>query len=192
MTPEPPPGWGDEPPPEDENAPPPDLWDPSTPPRTPEGKNKRSKPKKPKPNNQPATPDPEEEEDEGVPYVFYYQPDFLDHFLATFPRAITGSHAWCLQWFLHPEAVAIIDALWHSWEYYYREPHGRSLWIRDHARPHLNALIDKDGPFKGCDPGDGARPPKHEPYQRRLPVDPPPDGLFERFDPENPPRSPNK
>jgi len=81
--------------------------------------------------------------------------DFLaGYLLAVYRRAVSGSATtWCAQWWRHSEAWIRLDALWRSWEYLRLDPAtGMSVWLRDHADPHMAVLLSADGPFKGCTP----------------------------------------
>lgn len=90
----------------------------------------------------------------------------------------TAAPYWCRQWWRHAEAVARLDACWRAWEFYREQtcaapqpaPASMSLWWRDHATPHLDALLmSTRSPFRLCGRGlhtDGNPP---------LPIDPPPD-----------------
>ena len=73
----------------------------------------------------------------------------------TYRRSTHGDlREWCEQWWQHAEALSRMDALWRAWEALRLDPGtGLSVWWRDHADHHLAALLDADGPFKGC--GDG-------------------------------------
>lgn len=84
---------------------------------------------------------------------------------------------WCRQWWLHNEAVARLDALWRAWEFYREQtcdhtnpaPAGMSLWWRDHANPHLEALLmSPRSPFRLCTRGIHSTP------DPPLPADDPP------------------
>ncbi len=52
-------------------------------------------------------------------------------------------------WWMHPEAVARLDALWRAWEHLGNDPAtGMSVWWRDHADHHMGVLMSPDGPFR--------------------------------------------
>lgn len=91
-------------------------------------------------------------------------------------RSLDGRHrTWCPQWWRHAEAIARLEALWRAWEHLRLEPAlGMSTWWRDHADPHMAALMDPDGPFKGCSPERG-----HHGRLGPLPSDYAPVGLFD-------------
>lgn len=61
---------------------------------------------------------------------------------------------WCAQWEQHPEAVAVIESLWQTWEVAQRPtsgPEGMAVWLRDFAYPLLfDRLTIGDGTFSGC------------------------------------------
>lgn len=108
-----------------------------------------------------------------------YYPDvaaFVSQQLAPlWRRSFEGHHrTWCPQWWRHAEAISRLEALWRAWEHLRLDPAtGMSVWFRDHADPHMAALLDADGPFKGCSPDKG-----HGRRLEPLPVDDPPLGLF--------------
>jgi hypothetical protein len=84
----------------------------------------------------------------------YFQtlPDFIDQFLTrTYRREISHKAAWCTEWWKHPEAVCVLDALWRAWEALRLDPAtGMSVWWRDHCYPHMAKLADPNGTFKNC------------------------------------------
>jgi hypothetical protein len=93
--------------------------------------------------------------------VFASLQDFVEDYLLVIYRRGTSGHqrTWCAQWWRHPEAWIRLDALWRSWEYLRLDRGtGMSVWIRDHADPHMNVLLSPDhGPFFGCKPDEHAR-----------------------------------
>ena len=76
------------------------------------------------------------------------------YLLPLYRRAVSGQGTtWCAQWWRHPEAWVRLDALWRAWEYLRLDPAtGMSVWLRDHADPHMAVLLSADGPFRGCKP----------------------------------------
>lgn len=80
--------------------------------------------------------------------------DFVEqHLVFLYERKIVQSQdrAWCRQWWMHPEAVSRLEALWRAWESLRTDPAtGMSVWWRDHADPHMSALLDPAGPFWAC------------------------------------------
>ena len=75
------------------------------------------------------------------------------------------------RWWMHPEAVARLDALWRTWEHFRNDgATGMSVWWRDHADHHMSVLLSSAGPFSKTsgttEPGDP------------LPYTAPPPGLF--------------
>lgn len=115
-------------------------------------------------------------DDETPPLYFPDVEVFVRELLApTYRRSLDGRHrTWCPQWWRHAEAITRLEALWRAWEHLRLEPAlGISVWLRDHADPHMATLLDSDGPFKGCSPekGHGTRLPS-------LPCEDPPLGLF--------------
>ncbi|WP_426624527.1 DUF4913 domain-containing protein [Leifsonia sp. McL0607] len=65
----------------------------------------------------------------------------------------TEEHLWCTLWYLHPEAIARLTALWLAWE----EARGsddqraRSSWWVDHWDRHVPMLLSSRGPFRKCE-----------------------------------------
>ncbi|RJK92543.1 DUF4913 domain-containing protein [Vallicoccus soli] len=113
------------------------------------------------------------------PQLYYPTLDvFVRELLApTYRRVIDGRHrSWCPQWWRHGEAIARLEALWRAWEHLRHDPAiGASSWFRDHADPHMAVLFDPDaGPFKYCTSEQG-----HSPRLQPLPLDAPPEGLFQ-------------
>ncbi len=116
-----------------------------------------------------------EDEQETEPETFYGNVDeFVREFLVvTYRREISrqGTYKWDARWWMHPEAVARLDALWRAWEHLRNDPAtGMSVWWRDHADHHMGVLMSPDGPFrKTTGTIDLGEP---------LPYEPPPPGLF--------------
>ncbi|MFC3690357.1 DUF4913 domain-containing protein [Aquipuribacter hungaricus] len=115
--------------------------------------------------------------EEDAPQLYFPTVEvFVRELLApTYRRSLDGRHrTWCPQWWRHAEAIVRLDALWRAWEHLRLEPAlGISVWLRDHADPHMATLLDPDGPFKGCSPEKG-----HDARLKPLPCDEPPVGLF--------------
>jgi hypothetical protein len=82
------------------------------------------------------------------------EPFVNDYLLVLYRRTASGhGRTWCAQWWRHPEAWVRLDALWRSWEYLRLDPAtGISVWLRDHADPHMNVLLSAEGPLRGCKP----------------------------------------
>lgn len=109
------------------------------------------------------------------PETFYGSADeFVREFLiVTYRREVSpkGDYRWDSRWWMHPEAVARLDALWRTWEHFRNDgATGMSVWWRDHADHHMGVLLSSAGPFAKTsgttDPGDP------------LPYTAPPPGLF--------------
>jgi len=80
---------------------------------------------------------------------------------------------WCPSWWMHPEAVARLDAMWQAWEQLRQVPGvGPSTFLRDHLDPHMAVLTSNEGPFARCtaDSGHG------EDQRGPLPFTPTPTG----------------
>lgn len=88
---------------------------------------------------------------------------FTDYFASAYRRSFLGpQQRWCAQWWLHPEAVSRLDALWRAWEHLRLDPAlGMSVWWREHADNHMAVLTHPDGTFKACQPGDANTPAVH-------------------------------
>jgi len=109
------------------------------------------------------------------PETFYGSADeFVREFLVvTYRREVSpkGDYRWDGRWWMHPEAVARIDALWRTWEHYRHDgATGMSVWWRDHADHHMGVLMSPAGPF-------GKTSGITEPGEP-LPYTAPPPGLF--------------
>jgi hypothetical protein len=109
------------------------------------------------------------------PETFYGSADeFVREFLiVTYRREVSpkGDYRWDPRWWMHPEAVARLDALWRTWEHFRNDgATGMSVWWRDHADHHMGVLLSSAGPFSKTsgttEPGDP------------LPYAAPPPGLF--------------
>lgn len=107
--------------------------------------------------------------------------EFVRDFLAEalwFDTSST-SRIWCPQWWRHPAAIVRLEALHRSFEQLRQDPGtGISVWLRDHADPHLAALTDPNGPLKGCSVAKGHDATRH----RIIPAEPAPEGLFDHND----------
>lgn len=93
--------------------------------------------------------------------------------LPVYRRSLSGSAtAWCSQWWRHGEAIVRLEAVWRAWEHLRADPHlGVSVWLLNHADPHMAVLLSAEGPFKGC------KPEQHHPERlARLPHVDPADG----------------
>ncbi|MFD0360006.1 DUF4913 domain-containing protein [Nocardia sp. GCM10030253] len=89
--------------------------------------------------------------DEQTPSVYRSVPEFVENYLSLIYRRDIDIHAWCPEWWQHAEAVARLDALWRTWEYYRLNAHtGLSVWLLDHADAQMSVLLSPDGPFSGC------------------------------------------
>ncbi len=114
-----------------------------------------------------------DEEPEGE--TFYGNVDeFVREFLVvTYRREVSrqGTYKWDARWWMHPEAVARLDALWRAWEHLRNDPAtGMSVWWRDHADHHMGMLMSSDGPFRKTTAAVDLGEP--------LPYEAPPPGLF--------------
>lgn len=100
---------------------------------------------------------------EGAPEAVYGSVEefVASYLLPLYRRAVSGQGTtWCAQWWRHPEAWVRLDALWRAWEYLRLDPAtGMSVWLRDHADPHMAVLLSADGPFRGCKPEEHSQRP---------------------------------
>lgn len=109
----------------------------------------------PPPQSPPAGGHPQPgEADERTP-AFHDPEEFVVQYLAPhIQRRLGGSHTWCAQWWIHPEGLSRIVAMWTAFEFLRWEGAlGMSTWWLHHADPHLAVLMSKDaGPFAACKP----------------------------------------
>jgi hypothetical protein len=77
-----------------------------------------------------------------------------DYFFEMVRRRLGGQMTWCAKWWLHPEAISRLDALWLSWEFLKDDGAlGMSNWWLSHVDPHMSVLMSRDnGPFASCKP----------------------------------------
>ncbi|MET7620347.1 DUF4913 domain-containing protein [Streptomyces sp. NPDC005408] len=106
------------------------------------------------------------------PNVAEFVSDRLAYFVPS--PTVNSGRVWCPQWFRHPVALSRLDSLWRAWEALRWDAGlGMSSWWIHHFDPHLHALLDPvTGPFARCTDGHQSDEP--------LPLDPVPEGLFER------------
>lgn len=114
-----------------------------------------------------------------APQLYYGSVDEFvrDYLIHTYRRRINGTHrVWAAEWWRYEEAIGRLEALWRAWEHLRLDPTtGASVWWRDHADPHMTALMSPDGPFAG----EGIKNPENtnKPGQP-LPYSAPPVGMF--------------
>ncbi|WP_040797133.1 DUF4913 domain-containing protein [Nocardia higoensis] len=110
--------------------------------------------------------------------------EFVENYLSVvYRRQVTdiSETVWCPEWFAHAEAVVRLDALWRAWEHLRRDPAtGLSVWLLDHADPHMTKLFDPRGPFKYCSVRNG-----HKDMLNPLPLRSPARGQFDSPAPED-------
>lgn len=123
----------------------------------------------------------EEEKEKPRKYECPSLPDFVEHFLAMFPKWRSKDLVWCREWYEHAEAVNRLQALHDSWEHVRLEPSSMSAWIRDHADYHMSILTSSAGPFHACEMGDPTTPSVHRADPPPLPMKRPPVGMFEVY-----------
>lgn len=112
------------------------------------------------------------------PETFHGSADeFVREFLVvTYRREVSpkGDYRWDGHWWMHPEAVARIDALWRTWKHYRHDrATGTSVWSRDHADHQMGVLMSPAGPFGKSsgttDPGRRYRTQHHRPASSLTP-----------------------
>ncbi|MBP3042904.1 DUF4913 domain-containing protein [Arthrobacter jiangjiafuii] len=96
---------------------------------------------------------------------------FRDYLRHVYKRRVGHSRCWNPEWWRVDEAVVRLESLWRAWEFLRQDAStGTSIWFRDHADHHMNALMDADGPFGDSLAETGWGDP--------LPHTEPPEGLF--------------
>lgn len=125
-----------------------------------------------------ATTDEEGDEDEPAPF-YEFVSEFVEDFLApTIERKLVGSGrglTWCPQWWVHPEAIARLMAMWEAWETL-RGDGGTAMssWWSAHCDHHLGVLMNgESGPLNLCTPTE------HGGFTGGLRVEPAPAGLWD-------------
>lgn len=105
----------------------------------------------------------------------------------TFRYHLESSHTtWCDQWWEHPLAQVILDAMWEAWEVSRRNAAGNASFLAHYGLPFMDRLTTPEtSPFAGCKhtvlnpDGDVLQAPVHDPHhQQRLPVGIPEEGIF--------------
>lgn len=100
--------------------------------------------------------------------------EFVTGYLSLGTEVRTGGPiVWCASWWVHPEAVARLTALWRAWEALRLEPAiGMSNRWTLHFDPHMRVLLDAErGPFASCNRGQHQKgkpgpPPLERPAER--------------------------
>ncbi|MFC9894710.1 DUF4913 domain-containing protein [Nocardia sp. NPDC127579] len=117
------------------------------------------------------------EDRQATPTVHLSVVEFVENYLSLIYRRDVSEQArrsWCPEWWKHAEAVVRLDALWRTWEHYRLIPAtGLSIWMLDHADPHMRELFDPEGPFLHCSPTRG-----HRDQLPPLPLKSPERGMF--------------
>jgi Domain of unknown function (DUF4913) len=91
----------------------------------------------------------------------------------TYSRRVgpNGQFRWDENWWMYPEAISRLDALWRAWEALRLEgTFGMSAWWRDHADHHMRMLMAPDGVFAASRSENAQGDP--------LPYKAPPAGMF--------------
>ena len=92
--------------------------------------------------------------------VYEFVHEFLIHIYARHVSRQNTHFRWCPHWYLHPEAVSRLDALWKAFERLRQDPTiGPATWWRDYTDPTMLALTAPDGPFTECTLEQHATPP---------------------------------
>lgn len=122
--------------------------------------------------------EPEAEQPARDVLLFTSLDDFVREFLCQVIRRRLdhASQTWCPRWWMHPEALSRLSALWRAFEHSFHNPElGLSEWWIYHADPHLAALMHPElGPFAACDPKRGHSDYPFEP----MPAEPAPPELM--------------
>ena len=111
------------------------------------------------------------QKDQDAPDLLYPTVEaFVTGWLApTYGRYIgtgNGARTWCPMWWKHPEGLVRLTAIWRAWEHLRQDATlGMSIFLLEHADPHMAVLFDASGPFKGCTPERG-----HDPRSKPLPL----------------------
>lgn len=113
-----------------------------------------------------------------LPTLYYGSVDeFVRDYLRFVYRRRVGDRSqrqWAAEWWRYDEALQRLEALWRAWEHLRLDPAlGMSVWWRDHADPHMAALLDPDGPFADVEGKENVNK-RGDP----LPYKAPPAGLF--------------
>lgn len=122
----------------------------------------------------------EEPEEEKRELRFRTLDAFVEEYLGqTYRREVTARGTeektrWCPEWWNHGEAVARLRHLWTAFEQMRLDPgQEMSAWWIQHCDPHMDRLLDTQGPFKYCSVSGG-----HKDKLTALPTVTPPAGLF--------------
>lgn len=92
--------------------------------------------------------------------VYEFVHEFLIHIYARRVSRQNSRFRWCAQWYLHPEAVSRLEALWKAFEHLRQDPTlGPATWWRDYTDPTMLALTASDGTFAECSADTHAIPP---------------------------------
>lgn len=120
----------------------------------------------------------DDEDDEDAPF-YEFVSEFVEDFLApTIERKLVGSGrglTWCPQWWVHPEAIARLMAMWEAWETL-RGDGGTAMssWWSAHCDHHLGVLMNgESGPLNLCTPTE------HGGFTGGLRVEPAPAGMWD-------------
>lgn len=86
---------------------------------------------------------------------------FTDYLSAVFARDLGRPDVhWCDQWYHHPEAAEVVEALWQCWEVLWRDTNtGHAVWFVQFAYPLMTRLFDPTGTFSSCAEGACNAPP---------------------------------
>lgn len=128
------------------------------------------------PPDEPTPQDAESEKNDAPPAPMYKTlEEWVTAWLAPMITVEVGSGIrWCAEWWRHEQAVARLESLWREWEVA-RISDEMSAWWRDHADPHLDALVDAPrSPFRQC----SGQPGGHRDALKPLPVEPAEPGWF--------------
>lgn len=115
----------------------------------------------------------EAEEPTEPPLMYPHAAAWVEGFVLPHFKRNPSTHRWDAEWWLYPEATAVLEALWQSWEYLrHQGATGMAVFFKDYFYPLMHEITGPEGPFWLY----------HDHRDRKLPgqwsVAEPPDGFF--------------
>jgi len=108
--------------------------------------------------------------------LFETLPQFVEQIVAVVYAAdfsVGAPRRWCAQWWRHPSVVFRLEGLWRAFEHLRLDATtGMSVFLRDHADPHMAVITSADGPLARC------KPEQHQEPFDELGLVPPDAGLY--------------